>query len=53
MPSDPPNSRVVSFMAEPIPARLRGTADISSPVVGDMASAIPTAMTTMPPATWA
>ena len=42
-PSAPPSSRVVSFVAEPIPARSRGTAAISCVVIGVIVIAIPLA----------
>ena len=44
-PSAPPSSRVVSFVAEPIPARSRGTAAISCVVIGVIVSAMPPART--------
>ena len=40
-PSAPPSSRVVSFMAEPTPAREGGTADMIEPVKGAMVRAMP------------
>ena len=40
-PRAPPSSRVVSFMAEPTPARLVGTATMIDAVNGDMARAMP------------
>ena len=42
-PSAPPSSRVVSFMAEPTPARLSGTEAMISVVSGVMVRAIPVA----------
>jgi hypothetical protein len=41
MPRAAPNSRVVSFMAEPTPALSSGTADMSRPVDGAAAPASP------------
>src|SRR5262245_19876023 len=40
-PSAPPSSRVVSFIAEPMPARSRGTALISWVVMGVIVIAMP------------
>ena len=40
-PRAAPNSRVASFMAEPMPARRAGTADMIDAVIGDIASAMP------------
>ena len=40
-PNAAPSSRVASFMAEPMPARRGGTADMIEPVIGDIDSAIP------------
>ena len=42
-PRAPPSSRVVSFVAEPIPARSRGTAAISWVVIGVIVIAMPAA----------
>ena len=44
-PSAPPSSRVVSFVAEPMPARSRGTAAISCVVIGVIVIAMPPAST--------
>ena len=41
MPRAAPSSRVASFIAEPIPARRAGTADMIDAVDGDIASAMP------------
>src|SRR5262245_56310872 len=41
MPSAAPSSRVASFIAEPAPARLAGTADMIDAVIGDIDNAIP------------
>ena len=41
MPSAAPSSRVASFIAEPAPARLSGTADMIDAVIGDIDSAMP------------
>ena len=40
-PSAAPSSRVASFIAEPMPARRAGTADMIDAVDGDIASAMP------------
>ena len=41
MPSAAPNSRVASFIAEPAPARLSGTADMIDAVIGDIDNDMP------------
>ena len=41
MPSAAPSSRVASFIAEPAPARLSGTADMIDDVIGDIDSDTP------------
>ena len=41
MPSAAPNSRVASFIAEPAPARLSGTADMIDAVIGDIDNETP------------
>ena len=46
MPSAPPTSRVVSFMAEPTPALASGTALMMLPVAGAAVIAIPEARST-------
>ena len=40
-PSAAPSSRVVSFIAEPAPARRGGTADMIEAVIGDIERAMP------------
>ena len=40
-PSAAPSSRVASFIAEPVPARRAGTADMIEAVDGDIAIAMP------------
>ena len=51
-PSAPPSSRVVSFVAEPMPARSRGTAAISCVVIGVIVSAMPAASTHIVMTSW-
>src|SRR5689334_6312990 len=46
-PSAPPSSRVVSFIAEPTPARSRGTPDMIALVNGAIATDIPATITTI------
>ena len=41
-PKAAPSSRVASFMADPAPARLEGTADMIAAVIGDIVNANPT-----------
>src|SRR3954467_15685976 len=46
-PSAAPSSRVQSFMADPVPARRAGTADMIDAVIGDIAIAMPLVSGTM------
>ena len=50
MPSAPPNSRVVSLTADPMPALLSGTDDMIAPVAGAIVTAMPPARSTSAPA---
>ena len=51
-PSAPPSSRVVSFVAEPIPARSRGTDAMSCVVIGVIVSAMPPESTHIVRTSW-
>src|SRR4051794_16077185 len=46
-PSAAPSSRVQSFIADPVPARRAGTADMIDAVMGDIAIAMPLVSGTM------
>src|SRR3954451_1433017 len=46
-PSAAPSSRVQSFIADPVPARRAGTADMIDAVMGDIAMAMPLVSGTM------